>query len=353
MRLRLTVLATGIGALLTGPAVCAQVLPPPPEDQPVTSSSTAAMTLLERAAQAWGSRAWSGTQQVLTTRGGLPRLSLLRVSHTPGAGSDVQVLTTSDRAVTADVLDATLLSLLAGHYDLHIAGTAWCAARRAVVVDARRLADGVPGSTAGSLAGRFWVDETTGLVLRRDVLDDAGSVVRSSSFTNLRVAPTKSAPVVPVEAGAVHPDGQHLDDAALDSLAEAGWPVVRTLPAQMELFDARLHDTDGGDVVQLSYSDGLSTLSLFVQKGALPGGLPGRTRTMGGGQVLVSHDVLERVVWSGGGRTWTLVSDAPESVVDAAVAALPHARARPDDDGLVPRLWRGMSRVGSWLNPFE
>jgi negative regulator of sigma E activity len=156
-----------------------------------------------------------------------------------------------------------------------------------------------------------------------------------------------------VDAEVLHPTGQHLDHAALDTLADAGWPVVRTLPGQMELFDARLHDADGGDVVQLSYSDGLSTLSLFVQNGELPGGLSGRTRTMGGSPVLVSHDVLERVVWSGGGHTWTLVSDAPESVVDQAVVALPHATPRPHHDGLVPRVWRGMSRVGSWLNPFE
>jgi len=56
-------------------------------------------------------------------------------------------------------------------------------------------------------------------------------------------------------------------------------------------------------------------------------------------------------VWPGGGRVWTLVSDAPDDVVLRAVAALPH-----DDlprDGLRARLARGLARLGSMLNPFS
>jgi hypothetical protein len=74
---------------------------------------------------------------------------------------------------------------------------------------------------------------------------------------------------------------------------------------------------------------------------------------MAGSTVWVSPGAAEQVVWSGGGRTWTLVSDAPQATIVRAVTALPHTQAGAVDDGLASRTWRGMSRVGSWLNPFE
>jgi hypothetical protein len=57
------------------------------------------------------------------------------------------------------------------------------------------------------------------------------------------------------------------------------------------------------------------------------------------------------VVWQGGGRVWTLVSDGAESSVQAAVLALPHDP--PADEGLRARLSRGVSRLAGMLNPFD
>jgi negative regulator of sigma E activity len=349
-RLRLLLLLTGLGALMTSAPVSAHVAGPDSDGQRASVRSAPAMQLLENAARAWRTRTWSGTQEVVSTRGGEPRLAVLRVRHTPGVGSTVEVLSKGSQAVAADVLDEKLLGLLADHYDLRVTGPARCAGRVADVVEAHR--PGMRGE--GALAGRFWLDRDSGLVLRRDVLDDTGSVVHSSAFVDLQVAPAVTTPPAAFsEATVVRPTGQHLDDEALRQMSEDGWPVARALPERMDLFEARLHDTHGGDVLQMSYSDGLSTLSLFVQNGELPADTEGSVRSVGGAMVLVSQDELEQVVWSGGGRTWTLVSDAPESVVEAAVAALPHAPAPQQDDGLGSRVWRGMSRVGSWLNPFE
>ena len=61
----------------------------------------------------------------------------------------------------------------------------------------------------------------------------------------------------------------------------------------------------------------------------------------------------ERAVWAAEGRTWTLVSDADPVVVDEVIAMLPHAPRQVSADGLAPRVWRGMSRVGAWMNPFH
>ena len=60
----------------------------------------------------------------------------------------------------------------------------------------------------------------------------------------------------------------------------------------------------------------------------------------------------EHAVWGASGLTWTLVSEADPTTVDAVILALPHAKQRVATDDLGDRVWRGMARVGSWLNPF-
>jgi sigma-E factor negative regulatory protein RseB len=149
---------------------------------------------------------------------------------------------------------------------------------------------------------------------------------------------------------AAAPQGERLDEPALRGLEADGWPVLRTLPADLELYDARwLLDR----VLQLSYSDGLSTLSLFLQRGETPPLRGGTVRQVAGGQVWEASGEPERVVWAARGLTWTLISDTAPSVVDQVLSVLPHTRQRVTQEGLVPRLWRGLDRVGAWLNPFR
>ena len=120
------------------------------------------------------------------------------------------------------------------------------------------------------------------------------------------------------------------------------------LPDGFRLFETR----PSGEVLHLAYTDGLSTLSLFAQDGRLGSeAVDGfAAERVGGRPVWVRRAAPERVVWSGGGRVWTLVSDAPEDAVRAAVGALPRDKA--PDDGLRARLGRGLGRLGGMLNPF-
>lgn len=345
-RLRLLLLVTGAGAVLTGLPSFALTSPNSGEGVPMPTASADAVRLLEDAARASRSLAWSGVQHVVSVRDGQPSFTVLQVQHTPGTGSAARVLNATDDqvGVPSDVLDTKLLSLLAGRYDLGVAGESSCVGRRAVVVEARR--PGVPGPAG--LAGRFWLDRETHLVMRREVLDRSGSVIRSSAFVEMTMGVSPVAQAV----DQVRSSGQRLDDDGLRAMQDKGWPVVQSLPDGLELFEARLRDTSGADVLQLSYSDGLSTLSLFVQEGELASDPAGTAHSVGLGTVWVSKGSPERVVWSGDGRTWTLVSDAPAAVVADAVLLLPHSRAAAVEDGIGSRVWRGMSRVGGWLNPF-
>ncbi len=106
-------------------------------------------------------------------------------------------------------------------------------------------------------------------------------------------------------------------------------------------------------MLHLAYSDGLTTLSLFVQRGALGGRPSGgfRSERVAGTRAWVQPVAPERVVWQGRGRVFTVVSDAAPATVRAAVGVLPRDPA--PGRGLLARLGRGASRVGHWLDPFD
>jgi sigma-E factor negative regulatory protein RseB len=320
---------------------------PAPSASP-TAGEPAALDLLESAARAARTRTYSGTQYVSTWRPGSASSHVADIRHTPAGGSVVSVHPTagsvaSDTTVTMSTdLDVRLLSLLADHYALTIAGDDTCTGRATRVVEARR--PDVSGD--GAVAGRFWVDTETALVLRREVFDRAGRLVRSSAFASLTVSP--------VVTDVASPAPDRLDEAALERRRRDGWRVPSTLPGGLELFDARVRTHDGQDVLHLSYSDGLSTLSLFAQPGRL-GSKPMAgfaEQKVGRSSIWVRSSASpQRVVWGGGGRVFTLLTDAPPESVRDVVQALPHDRA--PKKGVLARIGRGLSRLLSWINPFD
>jgi sigma-E factor negative regulatory protein RseB len=335
IKLRVAAALTGLGAVVMCPQVHALVPPEPGSSTPAAEPAAPALGLLRAAVRVARERPWSGTQHVVSMVGGTPTVTDVRVEHVPSAESSPEA---------SGLLDDTLLEALSGNYDLRIAAVTTCRGRPARVVEARR--PGVVGAAA--VAGRFWLDASTGLLLRRDVLQPDGTLLRSSELADVDVG--RAAGVTLSASNTLRPAGERLDDAALYSLQKQGWLTPAMLPGGLVLFESRLLE---GDVLQLSYTDGLSTLSLFGQRGEVPPTTSGLVRTVGGGTVWESWGEPSRVVWSEHGRTWTLVSDAAPSLIDDVLLVLPHSQAQVRQDGVGPRVWRGMSRVGAWLNPFD
>jgi sigma-E factor negative regulatory protein RseB len=288
-----------------------------------------ALAVLERAVQAGRTVGYRGRQSVAAGSAA----TVVDVSHRPGHRSVLRGRSRALPVVATAALDARVVSLLAASYDLAVAGSGRCTGRTTTVVEARR---------DGRLAGRFEVDEDSGLLLRRDVHGDDGRRLRSSAFVDLEVR--AAADVAPAETTDL--------PAAVEELRAEGWRVPDGLPGGFRLFDARLSAPDEPDhVLHLAYSDGLSTTSLFAQRGALGTTAPDgfRRDEVGGRPVWVRPDVPRRVVWSGGGVVWTLVSEASADVVRDAVAALPRDRA--ERDGVLTRLGRGLGRLAAALSP--
>jgi hypothetical protein len=91
-------------------------------------------------------------------------------------------------------------------------------------------------------------------------------------------------------------------------------------------------------------------VSLFVQRGRLPATLPGWQLTDVSGHPVFGRNPAEPdLTWSAGGYVYTLVADAPPTVLTQVVDSLPH-QTRP---GFWTRMGRGVKRLLSWADPFR
>jgi sigma-E factor negative regulatory protein RseB len=264
-----------------------------------------------------------------------------------GASSSSQPYRSSDDDGQAPegVLGVTvpLVQLLETHYVVAYAGAGSAGDRTAQVVEARR-AD-------GSLAARFWLDDATKLPLEREVYDTAARVISRDVFINVRFAKPGSAPAG--TGASADPQGPWTDpfsQAQLLALRARGWLVPAQLPGGLSLFTGAETEASTGTVLDLGYSDGLSVISVFEQRGQLPASLAGwRKTTVAGHPIFVAEPDQRSLTWSGRGMVYTVVADAPTQTVDAVVGALPHDKP----PGFWKRMTRGMVRLASWVNPFR
>ena len=244
---------------------------------------------------------------------------------------------------------APLVQLLESHYVVAYAGTGSADNRTAQVVEAWR-AD-------GSIAARFWLDDATKLPLEREVFDTAAHVIGQDVFIDVSFATPEGPPQqaaaasasARVSAAPQAPWTDPLSRRQLLALRSRGWLVPAALPGGLSLFTGAETQADSGAVLDLGYSDGLSMVSVFEQRGKLPATLPGWRKIKSGGHVVFTLPDQRSLTWSGHGMVFTMVADAPSQSVDAAVGALPH----DGPTGFWKRMSRGLVRVASWVNPFH
>jgi sigma-E factor negative regulatory protein RseB len=325
---------------------------------PQRPASALAARLLTEAAQAAVLNSYQGEEIVShwSTTGGTELMSDIwhvsggqTVTRTLAAGtqasSEPYLSSDTDGQWPEGVLGVTtqLVSLLESHYIVVYAGTGPVGNRPAQIVEAWR--------DDGSLAATFWLDNATKLPLEREVFDSQEHVISEDLFINVRVE--NQAPQSAPASGPADPQGPWttpLPARQLLALRARGWLVPPNLPGGLSLFTGAQTQTSTGTVLDLGYSDGLSVVSLFEQRGNLAAKLAGWQKiTVAGHQVYAAQPDQRSLTWSSRGMVYTVLADAPAQTVNDVIGALPHDKP----PGFWKRMSRGFARLASWVNPFR
>lgn len=308
------------------------------------------MEILRRAAENSVRLHYQGVRSVSWVdsagRTGTARLDVL---HRPGVGLLVSPL--HGTAGGADVLVGAgsweetgeeVLAVLEANFWVHADGAATVGGRPALRVVVHR--------DSGQVAARFWVDERTGLLLRREVYDITGEVAQTSVFESVRFG----ADAVADTGETARPDvvsrpwGDRLDPHELALLRDGGWTLPEQLFWGFVLVEARSTGSGNDRVTHLTYSDGISVISVFTQRGSLGGGAVAglREAEWDGAPVHVADEGGQHQrMWEADGFVHTVLADAPAGIVSDALEALPP----PDGAGFWARIGRGLERMGTWL----
>lgn len=319
--------------------------------------------LLELAADAGRGRSFEGRMVVVSFEG-VPTIGVVEVTQ------DEQGLVVADDARSwvlgrvegqgffGDSDAGTLLRLgsvgrgtfsldrLLEKYEVDIAGREQGVVGDAVIVTLHERA-------SRKLRERLYIDESSGVVVRRETYDGRDEPVRLVEFTRLDLRAV-DLPEVDDGMAEVHTDRATLAEHEVDILRDIGWSVPRELPGGFHLTDADVIDEGGTSNLRLHYSDGLYTISVFEQHG-----LPdvAAMEQHGARVVPLAGTPAWRYpgaqpatyVWGAEDVTFTTVTDAPRDVVATAVAALPHD---PPPSAL-ERIRRGLTRAVRWAWPFD
>ena len=325
-----------------------------------TGDDPYAATLLRQSAAVGDQVSYSGTQYVSTwsalAKSASSSSAIVQVRH--AAGGQTEIALHDDQ--TAILQGRTAASWLAGDgpvdllldaYDVRLAGSGTVAGRPADIVEARR--------DDGSVAVRLWLDRETALSLRRESFAHDGYPLSASAFVDVTIGDAETCCAVDTTETAetaIGTEGQaamlHWSD--IERLRDEGWHCPEILSDGMVLYEARRV----GEAIQLSYSDGVMTVSVFEQRGRLdPVHLEGySTVKVDGGVVYTRPGPPARLTWTSNGHVITVVAEAPLKTVESLIDHLPPeqvAAPREPDDGFFARIGRGAQRVGSWLNPFD
>ena len=300
-----------------------------------------AVRILQRAASAPSSVAYSAVQEVSWPERDGEAFVRLRVEHAPGQGTSYT--TTDDDVASAAFVDegrsgdaaegagSETVRRLIDSYDVTVGGTGVLLGRRATIVTV---------SSDGRLLAELWIDDSSGLLLRRS-LYDRGERVRSSDLTSLRTAPRGFLEHLP--PAVTGPSATRVSTQYVATLEDRGWACPRDLAETFAL--TRLHRLDGRrDIMHASYTDGLSTVSVFEEHGRLDrSAVAGfEERRTDGGTLWVRPGLPTVVLWEAAGTVYTVLTDAPPYTWGAVVAALPHGGAAEPSSS---RLERGFQRM--------
>lgn len=302
--------------------------------------ATAALTVLTRAAAAAGEVRYRGTQSVRIYADGRMLGTEYTVETRSGDGRQVAVLDATTRQVlstvhsdtTARVADSDQLELLRTNFLLGGSTGALVAGQAATVISAVR--------SNGQTAARWWVDDEFGLLLWQETYDDSGLTTMSAGFTTV----TFGEPDVTAQRATRSTESLTTTSLTLASSADLearGWSCPNAL-AGLSLIRVRADSAESPTVVHLGFSDGLTSVSVFEQRGTLSRA-PSGTHWDDTTRAYVRDGAAKVATWQSGSTVFTVVTDGSAEMLAGAVAALPHDQTPPRTT--IERVRAGWSRI--------
>lgn len=122
---------------------------------------------------------------------------------------------------------------------------------------------------------KLWTDQATGLLLKAETLGEQGDVLEQVAFTDVSIgAHIDRARLKP---SAANTDGWHIEhfESVPEDLESHGFSVNLQLPGFHRTLEAKRTFGQGRVVGQMVYSDGLASVSIFVEPVGGPGEVEG------------------------------------------------------------------------------
>jgi sigma-E factor negative regulatory protein RseB len=322
----------------------------------MTPDDAVAVALLARSAKAASTVAYAG-RAVTTDSAGT---TITAITRLPGRGTLSLALDTPSAQTRFDpegrsgsfADDGRPLALLRDNYRvLREAGLdATVAGRPAAAV--------VAVDADGTLDARYWLDEATGLLLRKELFDAQGQVRSTTGFDTLTLGVPAD---VVIPSGSQDPWTEKLGSQALATARTQGCACPESLPGGLDLLEARRAPAGAVStmpVIHQLFSDGVATVSLFSIASSLSTADTDGLVARGFRRLqLGDHDAWVRggtssvptvtVVWACKDSVLTLVTDDAEDPLGTAgrvLAAFPPL-PEPVDTAIWSRVARGWHRL--------
>ena len=173
---------------------------------------------------------------------------------------------------------------------------------------------------------KLWADMNTGLLLKAQAFNEKGEVVEQIGFTQIEIGGIIEKYQVKFSQRDGGRDWRVATAQVRDaSLAESGWKIDPALPGFRKISEMKRSRDDGGEVGQVVFSDGLTSVSVFVEP--LRGGVKIREGVSTHGAVSVYRRAL-------GDQIVTVLGEAPAACVTRIARAVefrpvPTASMRP------------------------
>ena len=201
------------------------------------------------------------------------------------------------------------------HYTLSLQGSSVVAGRSAQVLL-------LTPKDEFRFAQRLLADESTGLLLRSDVIDPGGRVMESSAFSDVSIGGKGDAQAVlqgmtPAGYKVLPSVRRAVDWAAQGWQLQAGPPGFELIGSVQRPPPGGSGSSGGQPALQAMFSDGLSFVSLFIEPWHEASHRQALATEMG-----ATHTLMQRV-----GDHWiTAMGDVPRQTLEHFVKALEHRR---------------------------